>query len=73
MPAKRVGGQIRIPRRLFEEWIGTPITTWPPVVDSGLDGITTTVIAVNDTPKAFTSTKRSRRTPTPQTSQLFSV
>ena len=30
MPAKRVGGQIRVPRDRFEEWIGTAITVWPP-------------------------------------------
>jgi excisionase family DNA binding protein len=77
MPAKRVGGQIRIPRDRFEEWIGTAITVWPPVTgDSDIDDIT--VIAVNDTPKSITSTKpsrrtTSRRTTTPQTPQLFSV
>ena len=31
MPVKRVGGQLRVPRHLFEEWIGTAITSWPPV------------------------------------------
>ena len=78
MPAKRVGGQIRIPRDRFEEWIGTAITVWPPVTsDSDIDDVT--AIAVNDTPKSITSTKpsrrtsSSRRTPTPQTPQLFSV
>ena len=30
MPAKRVGGQIRIPRDRFEEWIGTAITVVAP-------------------------------------------
>ncbi len=77
MPAKRVGGQIRIPRDRFEEWIGTAITVWPPVLaDTGIDDVT--AIAVNDSPKAITSTKRSRRT-TPSTTrtttppQLFSV
>lgn len=69
MPANRVGGQIRIPRDRFEEWIGTSITAWPPVADT--DDVT--AIAVNDTPKAVTSTKPSRRPTTPTTPQLFSV
>jgi excisionase family DNA binding protein len=78
MPAKRVGGQIRIPRDRFEEWIGTAITVWPPVTsDIDIDDVNT--VAVNDTPKSITSTKpsrrttSSRRTPTPQNPQLFSV
>ncbi len=74
MPVKRVGGQLRVPRQQFEEWIGTPITTWPPVdVGHRLTDTSTTVIAVNDTPKPVTSTKPSRRTTTPQSAQLFSV
>ena len=40
LPAMRIGGQLRVPRRLLEEWIGGPVT-WPvpdaPVVDA-LDG-----------------------------------
>lgn len=72
MPANRVGGQIRIPRDRFEEWIGTSITAWPPVtVDTDTDDIT--AIAFNDTTKVITATKPSRRTTTPQTPQLFSV
>lgn len=31
MPTVRIGGQLRIPRVLFEEWIGAPITVWPPL------------------------------------------
>ena len=70
MPAKRVGGQIRIPRDRFEEWIGTPITAWPPVeTDTG----DISAIAVNDTPKAATSARPPRRATTPQPPQLFSV
>ena len=73
MPVKRVGGQLRVPRQQFEEWIGTPITTWPPVVDIDTDtDDTTTVIAVNDTPNTVTSTMPSRRTTTTPP-QLFSV
>jgi len=72
MPVKRVGGQIRVPRRQFEEWIGTAITAWPPVT-SDTDADELTAIAVNDTAKAITSTKPSRRTKPPQTPQLFSV
>jgi len=75
LPVKRVGGQIRIPRRQFEEWIGTPIAAWPPVT-ADTDDIA--VMAVNDTPEPITSTKPSRRNTsrrptTPQTPQLFSV
>lgn len=40
LPAKRIGGQLRVPRRLLEEWIGGPIT-WPipdaPVDDTPVD------------------------------------
>lgn len=78
MPVRRVGGQLRVPRRQFEEWIGTPITTWPPVV-SDTDDDSITVIAVNDTPTTVTSTKHSHRTTTPHhhttttPPQLFSV
>ena len=46
MPVKWVGGQLRVPRRQFEEWIGTAITVWPPVSSDTDD---TTAIAVNDT------------------------
>lgn len=74
MPAKRVGGQIRIQRDRFEEWIGTAITVWPPVTsDTDTDTDDITAIAVNDTPTTVTSTKPSRRTTTPTTPQLFSV
>jgi excisionase family DNA binding protein len=74
MPAKRVGGQIRIPRDRFEEWIGTAITAWPPVTSVA----DVTVIAVNDTLESATSSKpsrrdSSRRSTTPTTPQLFSV
>ena len=77
MPAKRVGGQIRVPRDRFEEWIGTAITVWPPVTsDTDIDDVA--AIAVNDTSKSITATKPSRRntshrSTTPTTSQLFSV
>lgn len=70
MPVKRVGGQLRVPRLQFEEWIGTPITAWPPV-ETDTDDIT--AIAVNDTPEAATSTRPPRRSTTPQPPQLFSV
>ena len=72
MPARRVGGQIRIPRDRFEEWIGTAITVWPPViVDTDADDLT--AVAVNDSPNTVTSAKPSRRTKPPQSAQLFSV
>jgi hypothetical protein len=31
MPCIRVGGQLRVPRVLFEEWLGFRITVWPPL------------------------------------------
>ena len=71
MPVKRVGGQLRVPRHLFEEWIGTAITSWPPV-DTDNDDLT--AIAVNDAPiTSVTSTKPSRRSSTTPQPQLFSV
>lgn len=73
MPVKWVGGQLRVPRRQFEEWIGTAITVWPPVSSDTGNTTATTAITVNDTPIAITSTKPPRRTTTPQTPQLFSV
>jgi len=72
MPATRVGGQIRVPRAWFEEWIGTAITVWPPVT-SDTDADHVTAVAVNDSPKAVVSAKPSRRTKPPQSAQLFSV
>lgn len=30
MPCLRVGGQLRVPRALFEDWLGFRITVWPP-------------------------------------------
>jgi hypothetical protein len=76
MPVKRVGGQLRVPRLQFEQWIGTPITAWPPV-DTDPDEVT--AVGVNDTPTVVTSTNparrstSSRRSATPTTPQLFSV
>ena len=75
MPVKRVGGQLRVPRLQFEQWIGTPITAWPPV---HADADEATAVAVNDTTAVVTSTSpgrrtSSRRSTTPPTPQLFSV
>jgi len=71
MPVKRVGGQLRVPRHLFEEWIGTAITSWPPV-DTDNDDLT--AIAVNDAPiTSVTSTTPSPRSSTTPQPQLFSV
>jgi excisionase family DNA binding protein len=72
MPVKRVGGQIRIPRRVFEEWIGTAITAWPPVEDD-TDAVDVTAVASNEPAKAVISAKPSPRTKPPQSAQLFSV
>jgi hypothetical protein len=77
MPVKRVGGQLRVPRRQFEEWIGTAITVWPPPPADTVDDVT--VIAVNDdTAESVNHAKpsrrnSSRRSTTPTTPQLFSV
>jgi hypothetical protein len=77
MPVKRVGGQLRVPRRQFEEWIGTAITVWPPPAVHTVDDVT--VIAVNDdTTEPVASPKpsrrnSSRRSATSTTPQLFSV
>ena len=42
LPAKRIGGQLRVPRHLLEEYIGGPIT-WPipdaPVDDTPADDL----------------------------------
>jgi excisionase family DNA binding protein len=43
MPFCQVGGQLRVPRRPFEVWIGAPITVWPPVVSAADDGNAATV------------------------------
>jgi hypothetical protein len=77
MPVKRVGGQLRVPRRQLEDWIGTSITVWPPPTADTEDDAT--VIAVNDdTAESVNLTKPSRRnstrrSTTPTTPQLFSV
>src|SRR5688572_2851804 len=36
LPTKRIGGQLRVPRHLLEEYIGGPIT-WP-IPDAPVDG-----------------------------------
>lgn len=68
MPTCRVGGQLRVPRRLFEEWVGIPIATWPPPE-----------LSVDDDPEPtdpvpLRPTARSRRhTAGPDSPQLFSA
>ena len=37
MPCLRVGGQLRVPRVLFEEWLGFHITVWPPVEEPDVE------------------------------------
>ena len=39
MPCLRVGGQLRVPRVLFEEWLGFRITVWPPVEEPDVDDV----------------------------------
>ena len=53
LPAKRIGGQLRVPRQLLEEWIGSPIT-WPipdaPVDDAPLAEPVTSATRVDPIP-----------------------
>ena len=71
MPVKRVGGQLRVPRHQFEEWIGTAITSWPPV---DTDTRRPHCHRCQRHPHtSVTSTKPSRRSSTTPQPQLFSV
>jgi excisionase family DNA binding protein len=70
MPCIRVGGQLRVPRVLFEEWLGFRITVWPPLEapDDGDDVALIVPVAVDPV-----ATTRRRSKSAAQSSRLFSV
>ena len=72
MPCIRVGGQLRVPRVLFEEWLGFQITVWPPLEapDDDADAIINPT-TVEPVPTAGPSRRRSKTAA--QSSRLFSV
>ena len=51
MPCIRVGGQLRVPRVLFEEWLGFRITVWPPL--EAPDDVTTSRTSPRPRSKQF--------------------
>ena len=72
MPCIRVGGQLRVPRVLFEEWLGFQITGWPPPKAPDDDDVTLIAPAtVEPVPTAAPSRRRSKTAA--QSSRLFSV
>jgi hypothetical protein len=72
MPCIRVGGQLRVPRVLFEEWLGFRITVWPPLEapDDDADAIIAPA-TVEAVPTAGPSRRGSKTAA--QSSRLFSV
>ena len=70
VPCLRVGGQLRVPRELFEEWLGFRITVWPPLEAPDVDDVAIAVPVVTD-PAAATSRRRSKSAA--QSPRLFSV
>jgi hypothetical protein len=72
MPCIRVGGQLRVPRVLFEEWLGVRITVWPPLEAPDDDDIALVApTTVEPVPTVGASRRRSRTAA--QSSRLFSV
>jgi len=69
MRCLRVGGQLRVPRKLFEKWLGCRITVWPPQAPD-VDDVAIAVPVVTD-PAAATSRRRSKSAA--QSPRLFSV
>ncbi len=69
MPCLRVGGQLRVPRVLFEEWLGFRITVWPPLEAPDDDDVAMIAPA---TVEAVPTTRRRSKTAA-QSSRLFSV
>ncbi len=69
MPCIRVGGQLRVPRVLFEEWLGFQITVWPPLEAPDDDDVAIIVPATVDP----VATTRRRAKTAAQSSRLFSV
>jgi hypothetical protein len=71
MPCLRVGGQLRVPRVLFEEWLGFRITVWPPPEAPDDDVAFIAPATVEPVPTAAPSRRRSKTAA--QSSRLFSV
>lgn len=69
MPCCRVGGQLRVPRALFEEWLGFRITVWPPVTETDVEDVAHAVPIVTE----HIPTSRRRSKTAAQSSRLFSV
>ncbi len=69
MPCLRVGGQLRVPRLLFEEWLGFRITVWPPIEAPDDDDV---ALVASVTVEAVPTTRRRSKTAA-QSSRLFSV
>ena len=69
MPCLRVGGQLRVPRVLFEEWLGFRITVWPPPEAPDDDDV---AIVAPASVEAVPATRRRSKTAA-QSSRLFSV
>ncbi len=69
MPTVRIRGQLRIPRVPFEEWIGAPITVWPPLE------LPTDEDPAADQPVAVAASARGRRRSksSSESPRLFSV
>jgi hypothetical protein len=71
MPCLRVGGQLRVPRVLFEEWLGFRITVWPPLEAPDDDDVTLIAPATVEPLPATVPARRSKTAA--QSSRLFSV
>jgi excisionase family DNA binding protein len=69
MPCLRVGGQLRVPRVLFEEWLGFHITVWPPVEEPDVEDVSSAQPVTSQ--PAPTARRRSKTAA--QSSRLFSV
>ena len=69
LPCLRVGGQLRVPRVLFEEWLGFHITVWPPVEEPEVDDVSSAQ-PVTSQPAP---TARPRWKTAAQSPRLFSV
>ncbi len=69
MPCLRVGGQLRVPRVLFENWLGFHITVWPPVEEPEVEDVSSAQPVTSQ--PAPTARRRSKTAA--QSSRLFSV
>ena len=69
MPFCRVGGQLRVPRVLFEAWLGFRITVWPSVEEPDVEDVS--IVQPVTSQPAPTARRRSKSAA--QSSRLFSV